>query len=163
DPPAATPTQVQIIAFPARDFTSSSGYTVQDATVEVQVIRNNVLVSTANVIPVDDPTTVGFDGVVEVNHPGGGCWLGATPELRAGPGEDGVLTYDTVNNPDGTKFTATYTGLNENDVARALGGTANGRTFAGAESRIIFLGLPTVVAPEMTIYENSDLTISGPA
>jgi hypothetical protein len=250
DPPGASPTQVQIIAFPARDFTSSSGYTEQDSTVAVQVIRNGLVISTASVIPVDDPTTVGFDGIVEVNHPGGGCWMGVTPDLRpgdivrqiayasdgtirrvdqghvsnisvqrpivihpatagqndgaievhgtaigadgnpipidqlnqrlvvprdrfdlngrrtlrAGLGEDGVLAYDTVNNADGIKFTATYTGLDENDVARAVGGTTStGRTFTGAESRILFLGLPTVIAPEMTIYENSDLTISGPS
>jgi len=251
DPPAASPTQVQIIAFPARDFTSSSGYAIEDSTVAVQVIRNGFLISTANVIPVDDPTTVGFDGIVEVNHPGGGCWVGVTPDLRAGDivrqiayakdgvtirrvdqahvsnvsvarpvainvpvagatdgvvqvhgtamdangapipldqlnqrlvagrdrfdlngrrtlragiGEDGVLEYDTADNPDGIKFTATYTGLDENDVYRAVGGTTStGRKFAGAESRILFLGLPTAIAPEMTIYENSDVTISGPA
>src|SRR4051812_11766851 len=97
DPPAATPTQVQIIAFPARDFTSSSGYTEQDSTVAVEVIRNGVIISSATVIPVDDPTTAGFDGTVEVNHPGGGCWMGITPDLRAGDivrqtayGADGV-------------------------------------------------------------------------
>ena len=251
EPPAATPTQVQIIPFPARDFTSASGYTEDVASVTVQVIRNGFLISTANVIPVDDPTTVGFDGTVEVNHPGGGCWVGVTPDirandivrqiafaadgsivrvdqthvsnvvterpllitmpstatssdgvvqvhgtamaadgspipldqitqrlvaprdrfdfngrrtLRAGLGEDFVLAYDTTNNPAGTKWTATYSGLNENDVYRAVGGTTSGgRTFPGAESRILFLGLPTVVAPEITIYENSDATIAGPS
>jgi hypothetical protein len=252
DPPAATPTQVQIIAFPARDFTSSSGYTELDATVAVQVIRNGLLISSASVIPVDDPTTPGFDGTVEVNHPGGGCWMGVTPDLRTGDivrqiayaadgvtirrvdqihvanisverprivrlptlgasdgiievhgtaidangdplpvgnveqrlvagrdrfdfngrrtiraggaGKDGEFVYDTVNNADGVKFTATYTGLDEDDVYRAVGGTTSaGRTFPGADSRVIFLGDPPAVAPSMTIYENSDLTISGPA
>ena len=251
DPPAAAPTQVQIIAFPARDFTSASGYSEQDATVAVEVIRNGFLISTANVIPQDDPTTPGFDGIVEVNHPGGGCWVGATPDLRtgdivrqisyaadgqtvrrvdqihvanisvqrpivvhsatagaadgvlevhgiaigadgapialdqlnqrlvvprdrfdfngrrtlrAGLGEDGTLVYDAVDNADGIKFTATYTGLTEIDMVRAIGGTTStGRTFPGAESRILFLGQPTIVAPSMTIYENSDETISGPS
>jgi len=252
DPPAATPTQVQIIAFPARDFTSSSGYTLQDATVTVQVIRNGLLISTANVIPVDDPTTPGFDGTVEVNHPGGGCWQGLTPDIRTGDvirqialasdgvtvnrvdqihvsnmsverprivhaatpgqndgvievhgtamddggnpipvanveqrlvatrdrfdfngrrtiraggaGKDGFFSYDATNNPTGMKFTATYTGLDEDDVFRAVGGTTSaGRTFPGSDSRIIYLGDPTAIAPSMTIYENTDLTISGPA
>ena len=252
EPPAETPTQVQIIAFPARDFTSSSGYAIEDSTVAVQVIRNGLLVATANVIPVDDPTTIGFDGIVEVNHPGGGCWQGVTPDLRAGDvvrqiaygadgvtvrridqihvanisverpfivrlpspgagdgviqirgtamdadgnpiavanveqrlvanrdrfdfngrrtlraggaGKDGEFTYDAANNPTGTRFTATYTGLDEDDVYRAVGGTTStGRTFPGAESRVIFLGDPPAVAPSMTIYENSDVTISGPA
>ncbi|MCU1384615.1 MAG: hypothetical protein JWL71_3312 [Acidobacteria bacterium] len=252
EPPAATPTQVQIIAFPARDFTSSSGYTLQDATVTVQVIRNGLLITTANVIPVDDPTTVGFDGTVEVNHPGGGCWQGLTPDIRAGDvirqiayasdgatvrrvdqihvsnmsverprivhaatpglndgvievhgtaidtdgnpipaanveqrlvatrdrydlngrrtiraggaGKDGDFSYDAVNNPTGMKFTATYRGLDEDDVFRAVGGTTSaGRVFGGADSRVIYLGDPTAIAPMMTIYENTDLTISGPA
>src|SRR4029077_12748529 len=56
EPPSAMPEQVQIIAFPARDFTSSSGYLVTDASVTVQVIRNGFVISTANVIPVDVPT-----------------------------------------------------------------------------------------------------------
>ena len=252
EPPAAAPTQVQIIAFPARDFTSSSGYTVGDSTVVVQVIRNGNVISTASVVPQDDPTTPGFDGVVEVNHPGGGCWSGVTPDIRAGDiirqiayasdgltirrvdqtrvanitvkrpvivrlatpgladgvvevhgeamdangnplpeanvtqrlvanrdafdfngrrtlraggaGKDGAFSYDTVDNPMGTKFTATYSGLDENDVFRAAGGTTStGRTFPGAESRILWLDDPVLIAPGMTIYENSDLVISGPA
>jgi hypothetical protein len=252
DPPAPSPTQVQIIAFPGRDFTSSSGYTEQDSSVTVQVIRNGLLISSANVFPVDDPTTIGFDGIVEVNHPGGGCWQGVTPDLRAndvvrqiayapdgvtvrridqihvanisverpfivklptagqadgviavhgtamdadgnqiplgnieqrlvarrdqfdfngrrtiragGAGKDGEFVYDATNNASGMKFTATYSGLDETDVYRAVGGTTSaGVTFTGAESRIIYLGDPPVVAPSMTIYENSDLIISGPA
>ncbi|HXI27963.1 MAG TPA: hypothetical protein VNG89_06065, partial [Vicinamibacterales bacterium] len=250
EPPAATPTQVQILPFPARDFTSSSGYTEDVSSVTVQVIRNGFLISTANVIPVDDPTTIGFDGIVEVNHPGGGCWNGVTPDirandivrqiayagdgtviradqtrvanisvarpiiihaatfgqndgvvevhgtamdangaplplgnitqrlvagrdrfdfngrrtLRAGLGEDFEMSYDSTNNPDGIKFTARYVGLNENDVFRAAGGTTSGgRTFPGADSRILWLDNPTAIAPGLTIYENSDLTISGPS
>jgi hypothetical protein len=253
EPPAATPVQVQIIAFPARDFTSSSGYTEQDASVVVQVIRNGLVISTATVIPQDDPTTAVFDGIVEVNHPGGGCWDGVTPDIRAndivrqiayaadgttvrridqthvanisverpyivhpatpgasdgviavrgtamsadgspinpgnitqrlvanrdafdfngrrtlragGAGKDGDLVYDATDNATGIKFTATYTGLDEDDVYRAVGGVAptSGRNFPGAESRILWLDDPTAVAPGMTIYENSDLTISGPA
>ena len=258
EPPA---NNVQIIAFPARDFTSSSGYLPNDQVV-VQVVRNGFVISASTVIPQDDPTTVGFDGIVEVNHPGGGCWDGVTPDLRVGDivrqiayapdlavtspdgshplkiravdqtrsanvsvlrpvivraatpglsngiieahgtamdangkplplanitqrlianrdafdfngrrtlraggaGKDGVLVYDTVNNPTGIKFTATYTGLDEDDVFRAVGGTTStGRTFAGSESRILWLDDPVAVAPGMTIYENSDVTISGPA
>ena len=37
------------------------------------------------IIPRDDPATPGvFDGLVEVNHPGGGCWSGVTPDIRPG-------------------------------------------------------------------------------
>ncbi len=258
DPPAAFPEQVQLIPFPARDFTSSSGYLPNDQVV-IEVIRNGFVISTATAIPIDDPATAGFDGIVEVNHPGGVCWNGVTPDLRSGDilrqtayapvvkpdgttslairrvdqtvsanisvqrpvivqfatgglrngviavhgtamdrngnpiplanivqrlvagrdafdlngrrtiragaaGNDGVFVYDAVDNPTGAKFTATYSGLSENDVFRAAGGTTStGRTFEGAESRILWLDDPTVVAPAITIYENSDLVISGPA
>ena len=83
--------------------------------------------------------------------------------VRAGgAGKDGVLTYDT---PNGIDWTATYTGLSADDVARAVGGTSSssGKTFAGAESRILWLGSQPLAAVELTIFENSDLTIPGPA
>ena len=75
DPPAGGHS---IIDFPARDFMSADGYT-DAATVDVRVIRNgNVVGSAADVIP-QAPT-----GLVEVNHPGGGCWTGSTPDLSPG-------------------------------------------------------------------------------
>jgi hypothetical protein len=248
EPPVAP---ISIIAFPARDFTSSEGYIASD-TVSVQVIRNGFVISTASgLVPVDDPTTPIFDGTVEVNHPGGGCWQGVTPDIRPGDiirqiafnpdgtvrtadqttvsnltafrpvvvhaatpglndgiievhGEamnkngtpidlgaieqrlvaprdafdlngrrtlraasspiDGVMSYDVVNNPTGTKWTARYTGLNENDVARAVGGTTStGRTFPGAETRIQWLGADTLAGTELTIYENADAAAPGPS
>ena len=43
------------------------------------------MVGTAsNLVPQDDPGTPQFDGLVEVNHPGGGCWESVTPDLRPG-------------------------------------------------------------------------------
>jgi hypothetical protein len=73
DPPAAPHL---IIAFPARDFISADGY-AGAAKVSVYVIRGgNVLSSAEDVPPVG--------GLVEVNHPGGGCWAGTTPDLRPG-------------------------------------------------------------------------------
>jgi hypothetical protein len=78
DPPALP---INIIAFPSRDFISPSGYDAND-TVSVQVLRrdangNIIVVSSADgIIPVD--------GFAEVNHPGGACWAGVTPEIRVG-------------------------------------------------------------------------------
>ena len=70
DPPAAPHS---IISFPVRDFVSASGYAVSDRPT-VEVVRSGVVVGTAsNLVPHDDPDTAGFDGIVEVNHPGGGC------------------------------------------------------------------------------------------
>jgi hypothetical protein len=80
-----------IIAFPSRDFVSATGYAHNDlATVEV--FRAGVLIGrAADVVPRDDPKTKGvFDGIVEVNHPGGACWgtgVGSpnvTPDILAG-------------------------------------------------------------------------------
>lgn len=65
-----------LLAFPSRDFVSADGYAA-DEKVEIEIIRNGFIISS-----VDNLTPV--DGIVEVNHPGGGCWEGVTPELRAG-------------------------------------------------------------------------------
>ena len=100
DPPALP---INIIAFPSRDFISPSGYLDND-TVTVQVLRQNtagqmIVVSSAEgIIPID--------GFAEVNHPGGACWEGVTPEIRVG---DVVRTiaYNPDNivpgNPDGIR------------------------------------------------------------
>src|ERR671932_327859 len=89
NPPVAP---VQIISFPSRDFVSSSGFLPTD-TVLVQVLRKYdsqvapVVVSTSTVIPQADPRAAPdapFAGIVEVNHPGGGCWDGVTPDIRTG-------------------------------------------------------------------------------
>ena len=73
---------VNIIVFPSRDFISPSGY-LGDDLVTVQVLRKNaagalIVVSSA------DGIVPNAEGFAEVNHPGGACWLGITPELRTG-------------------------------------------------------------------------------
>jgi hypothetical protein len=181
-----------------------------------------------------------FAGLVEINHPGGGCWDGVTPDLRAGDlvrliarnpdrtirtvdetrtsnvvaqrptvvhpatgtnadgvveahgiamdangdplplaqvesrlianrdafdlngrrtiraggaGKDGTFVYDSANNATGVKWTATFSGLTADDVARAVGGRSatSGVTFPGAESRVLWLGLTPADAREITI------------
>ena len=74
-----------ILVFPQRDFVSSSGFEAGDL-VTVEVIHaNGQIASTApNVVPQDDPATPDFDGIVEVNHPGGACWQAVTPDIRFG-------------------------------------------------------------------------------
>src|SRR3954454_1870723 len=73
-----------ILSFPVRDFVSADGYLGSDR-VTVEILRGGFTVSTAaDIVPTDDPKTPGFDGIVEVNHPGGGCWQGVTPDIRAG-------------------------------------------------------------------------------
>jgi hypothetical protein len=73
-----------IIVFPQRDFVSAAGFQASDS-VAVNVIRNGVTIGTSDpVTPQDDPKTPGFDGIVEVNHPGGGCWQTTTPDILPG-------------------------------------------------------------------------------
>ncbi|MEA2129262.1 MAG: hypothetical protein QOJ85_2153 [Solirubrobacteraceae bacterium] len=220
DPPAPPHS---IISFPQRDFVSAAGFQPSDS-VTVSVIRNGVTIGTSEpVTPQDDPKTPGFDGIAEVNHPGGACWQTTTPDilpgdairttvqgagdqdqtttaavtaeaptnpapgtivvtgsaqdssgkqlppaeieqrlvaggdqfdrngrrtLRAGVGgADGTLVYDS---PSSTDFTATYTGLSDADVARAL----------AAESRTLWLGVNPGSGQEGTIYEHG--AVGGP-
>jgi fibronectin type 3 domain-containing protein len=227
----------EITLFPSRDFMDAAGYAL-DETLNVQVIRNGQLVSESTGLVPDEA------GAVEVNHPGGGCWVGTTPELRTndkvrvlayGPdgtlrsadqttvgnvvaktavkvadddpatpegegvvtvqgraaGHDGAplpldqleqrlvassaepfgrsgkrtlradstgagegsLAYDTVDNSDGTRWTATYTGLDAADVALAL----------SVESRVMWLGVQPLSGAELTIFEVGLADPPGPA
>jgi hypothetical protein len=78
DPPAAGHL---VSAFPARDFVSAQGYRLDETyTVEVHhsPLRGGAVVSSQSGIRPDN------QGLVEVNHPGGGCWVGVTPNIVAG-------------------------------------------------------------------------------
>ncbi len=61
----------------------------------VQVFHPNSLTpaSSADVIPVEDPATPGL-GTIDVNHPGGVCWSGVTPDIR--PGDTVAVTQNGV-------------------------------------------------------------------
>lgn len=84
--------------------------------------------------------------------------------LRAAAGADGTLVYDTINNPTGIKWTATYTGLSANDMLRAVGGTnAAGVAVVGSESRIVWLGRAPLAGTELTIFENGPEVTGGPS
>jgi hypothetical protein len=65
-----------ITVFPERDMVSAEGYAAGDRPT-IQVLRGGAVIGTAsNLVPVA--------GIVEVNHPGGGCWEGTTPDIRSG-------------------------------------------------------------------------------
>jgi hypothetical protein len=101
--PAAEPPAIghEVISFPSRDFVSAAGY-VQGVPARVQVRRRDasgvlrVVSQSTAVMPQDDPSTAGFDGIVEVNHPGGGCWVGVTPDIRPG---DKVRVFQREDDP----------------------------------------------------------------
>jgi Bacterial Ig-like domain len=65
-----------ITVFPERDMVSAEGYAAGDRPT-IQVLRGGAVIGTvSNLVPVA--------GIVEVNHPGGGCWEGTTPDIRSG-------------------------------------------------------------------------------
>lgn len=65
-----------ITVFPERDMVSAEGYASGDRPT-IQVLRGGAVIGTSSVL-----TPVA--GIVEVNHPGGGCWEGTTPDIRSG-------------------------------------------------------------------------------
>ena len=88
----------QIISFPQRDFVSATGY-VQGVDAYVEVIRGGVPIAISTPVqPQDDPNTPGFDGLVEVNHPGGGCWDISTGTPDIGPG-DKIRVFQEQDDP----------------------------------------------------------------
>jgi hypothetical protein len=223
---AAVTSPADIISFPSRDFVSATGYDLTKLyTVEVQHPDGRVVGTVADVAPKDDGEGGGL-GIIEVNHPGGYCWNGVTPDIRPGdivriksqettptvdestvrnvtatrpvqtapdtiqvhgtaqdaagaplpeteleqrlviPGDafamngrrtlratnaggDGTLKYDAAGS---TKWTATYTGLAQADIDRAL----------GAESRGMWID-PTLPSTELTTFENGAAATAGPS
>jgi hypothetical protein len=75
--------------FPERDFVSVEGYD-STQTVTINVLRKVVTQEGTNTVI--SFLTVGAarnltpndEGIVEVNHPGGACWEGQTPDIRPG-------------------------------------------------------------------------------
>lgn len=72
-PPAAGH---NITVFPDRDFVHVDGYAPGQA-LTIRVVRNGTMVGTAS-------GTVDSAGILEVNHPGGVCWITLTPDILAG-------------------------------------------------------------------------------
>lgn len=117
----------EVISFPQRDFVSASGY-VKGVDAYVEVIRGGVPIAISTPIqPVDDPATTAFDGIVEVNHPGGGCWstVTGTPDIQPGdkvrvfqeqddPATPGVV--DVISVADDTTTTAAVSIVGETEV-----------------------------------------------
>src|SRR3954447_9968446 len=55
----------EVISFPARSFVSAAGY-AKGVDAYVQIIRDGHVVATSTPVePQDDPSTTGFDGIVE--------------------------------------------------------------------------------------------------
>lgn len=79
-----------VTVFPERDFVSIAGF-IEGTELQVVVRRgtgDKPVIGTARGF-------VGRSGVFEVNHPGGVCWSGQTPDIRPGDMVDVVVVYQT--------------------------------------------------------------------
>jgi large repetitive protein len=74
DPFPAQP--LEVVVFPERDFVVTEGGPANLA-LDFKIIRNGVTIGTAS-------GTTDADGLLEVNHPGGVCWQGVTPNIMPG-------------------------------------------------------------------------------
>src|SRR3954469_181274 len=74
-----------INVFPSRDFVHIEGYE-PGAQVKVTVRHDPTAITSLTNAGQDASATgtVGSDGIFEVNHPGGACWTGFTPDIRPG-------------------------------------------------------------------------------
>lgn len=136
----------------------------------------------------DDPHTPQREGVVEVHGtamapdgkpipvgqleqrmvaPGQSFDLNGRRDIRAenAPGLEGRLFYDTTNNPLGLNWTATYSGLSGDDVARIVGGVSvtTGFEFPHADVMVHWNGAIPALLTEATIFENGIADPPGPS
>src|SRR5437764_3446698 len=86
--PPAFPHEVTV--FPERDFVTVDGWPA-NTDVRVDVLRNGVNVGTAT-------WRTDAAGLAEINHPGGACWTGFTPDILPG---DVVQATELANPANG--------------------------------------------------------------
>ena len=83
------PTPHLFTVFPDRDFLSVEGFAPGES-LSVRVLRNGVQIGAAT-------GEAGDEGIFEVNHPGGACWIGSTPNIMA---QDKVVIAPTGSPAD---------------------------------------------------------------
>lgn len=88
------PSPKSVIVFPDRDFVSISGYG-RNKDLAVRVLRNGVGIGAAE--GRSDNAPAPDNGIFEVNHPGGVCWIGGAPDILPG---DKVLVSATLGDPN---------------------------------------------------------------
>jgi len=144
---AATPPDLphNLVIFPERDFVVLEGYEDRAGqSVTVTVERDGAVTSSAT-------GTVGAgDPSLEINHPGGICWEGVTPNIR--PGDEVFATFaghedsattinvtagDAVRNANGTPRNPNDDRLIVKGTAKDAGAPNNRVPLADLEQRII--------------------------
>jgi len=140
--------------FPDRDFVSVEGYDPGER-LSVRVLRHGVQIGAAT-------GEAGEEGIFEVNHPGGACWIGSTPDLMAG---DTVVVAPAGSRDDVGEATTTadvHASPALDDAGRiVIKGTARNADgspmdLALIEQRIVNPGFRDVSLPKRDIRAVSD-------
>ena len=94
-----TPPQppLEVVVFPERDFVVTEGGPGGMA-LNFEILRNGVVIGRASSSQVTPPLLTDPTGLVEVNHPGGLCWQGVTPNILPG---DVLRVTDEANPANG--------------------------------------------------------------
>src|SRR4029077_15123942 len=92
DPP---PSPFVVTIFPERDFVSVE-WDNSGKQLSFDLVRNGVVIGHAASDQVTPALTTAADGVLEINHPGGLCWAGSTPDVL--PGDQLVTTESGTAN-----------------------------------------------------------------
>ncbi|HYO39331.1 MAG TPA: Ig-like domain-containing protein [Nocardioidaceae bacterium] len=118
--------------FPMRDFLGIGGWGVGKE-MSVKVIRDGVQIGSAG--PMTLAADLELDGFAEVNHPGGVCWNGVTPNIVAGDrieavDADGNGEFTVVQNVEvtkpATKVDADGDGAEDDIVAQGIAANLDG-------------------------------------
>jgi hypothetical protein len=143
--PAADLAQLhEIIVFPERDFVAVAGYAA-GANLQLVVRRPNVgVIGSAR-------GTTDRSGLLEVNHPGGVCWTGQTPDIRAGDLVD-VFEYD-----DPSLFTAGDETFLGGETQRTVDVRVTAPAFVDATGDVVVLG--TAVRPDGSPATDAELAM----
>src|SRR3712207_5447354 len=129
---AAVTPPFDISVFPMRDFLGVGGYGV-GAEMNVKVIRDGVQIGSAG--PMTLAADLELNGFAEVNHPGGVCWNGVTPNLVAADrveavDGDGSGHFVTVQNVEVTQPATAVDldgdGVRDDVVARGMASNVAG-------------------------------------
>jgi Fibronectin type III domain len=165
---AATPPQFpnNIVIFPQRDFVVLEGYEARAGqTATVVVTRDGVETSRAvGTVGPGDPS-------LEINHPGGECWQGVTPNIK--PGDVVRVSFSAGGSDSARTLTPRVTGFTHTPGTRVV--EVNGRygpntNTAQMEQRIInpdldetAVGRRDVRAPSRPGPYTSSLTFNNTA
>jgi len=149
EPPAPP---LEVVVFPERDFVVTEGGPAGKS-LTFEIWRQGFRIGVASSEDVAPAMTTDADGLLEINHPGGLCWQGSTPDIQPG---DRLVVFDNANPTDGYAVTtqgvrATSTEIVGNDVVVhgvALDDKGNPMPLSQVEQRIVNPGFRDLPAPD---------------